>query len=284
MRVRHNWANKAISSLVAAMIISCVWYVWHNRPRLAVATPASYAQASGTAALRVRAEPLEPLNPTIQKLGDTLQFSVATTAYPQVQKVEFYVENQFVGTAYSPPYSVAVSESSLVAGAHQLTAKIFTSTTTAQSQPAAFTTQSDTPSGTSTSLGEHAVSAAASADSQPPASVLPVPANLNADTVVDGTSIALSWDPATGAIQYQVWRDNSLIATIAHTTYSDTGLNPGQTYDYYIVAADNVGDTSLPSQTLAVTTPTPQDISPVNTGASNTSHATLTTGSTDTAS
>jgi hypothetical protein len=71
MRVRHNWANKAISSLVAAMVISCVWYVWHNRPKLALATPASYAQAAGTAASAVHAsaELLEPMKPHRTKAG-----------------------------------------------------------------------------------------------------------------------------------------------------------------------------------------------------------------------
>jgi hypothetical protein len=275
MRVRHSWAQKAISSLVAAMVISCVWYVWHNRPKLALATPASYAQAADLSAVHASAELLEPISPTVQKQGSTLRFSVATTAYANVQKVEFYVENQFVGAAYSPPYSVAVSETSLATGTHQLTAKIFTPTTTAQSQPAAFTAQSDIPA--TTTISSHTPPPTAQTGTPPPTPALPAPANMTASAADDGTSVTLNWDTAAGASHYQVWRDNTQIATVAGTGYSDTGLKPGQTYDYYVVATNNTGDTSASSQILAITTPTPQDTSPVNTNGTSTPNSTAST-------
>ena len=65
-----------------------------------------------------------------------------------------------------------------------------------------------------------------------------VPANLQA-TVVSTSRIDLSWTASTDNVAvagYRVYRDGSLVASPAGTSYSDTGLSAGTTYSYRVAA------------------------------------------------
>ncbi len=87
------------------------------------------------------------------------------------------------------------------------------------------------------------------------------PANLSA--VADGPVQAdLAWDESTDDVavtDYEIYRDDALIATVpgTATSYSDTVL-PG-TYSYQVHALDAAGNRSDPSNT-ATATPTPPDL------------------------
>jgi len=80
--------------------------------------------------------------------------------------------------------------------------------------------------------------------SQPPSQ----PQNLVA-IPVQTNQIALSWSAASGAAGYIVNRDDSPIATIAGTSYSDAGLATGSYHCYSVVASNSAGF-STPSATV----------------------------------
>ena len=87
-------------------------------------------------------------------------------------------------------------------------------------------------------------------DAEPPTA----PANL---TGTPGYfSIQLVWDPSgdnLGVADYQVWRDGTLIATVASPGYTDNNLGLGTQYTYTVIALDAVGNESDPA-TLTVST------------------------------
>jgi fibronectin type 3 domain-containing protein len=87
----------------------------------------------------------------------------------------------------------------------------------------------------------------------------PAPAGLAA---APGTgSVALTWNPSTGATSYAIYRGTAPgaeaatpIATAASTSFTDTGLTSGTRY-YYTVTASNTAGTS-PASSEASATPT----------------------------
>jgi chitodextrinase len=103
-------------------------------------------------------------------------------------------------------------------------------------------------------------------DTTPPT----VPTGLTA-TAVSSSQIDLSWNPSTDdftLVGYSIYRDAVLIANIAGTTYSDTGLAPETAYTYTVTAIDASNNVSAESDPATATTsaviipPTP----PVTTG------------------
>jgi hypothetical protein len=92
-------------------------------------------------------------------------------------------------------------------------------------------------------------------DTTPPSQ----PQNIKA-TAVSRTQVQLSWDASTdnvGVTGYDIYRNGTLQASIAPPAgYLDESVQPGTGYDYYVVAKDAAGNTSPPSGTASVTTPT----------------------------
>ena len=83
-----------------------------------------------------------------------------------------------------------------------------------------------------------------------------IPANVIA-TAVSTTQINLSWNASTdniGVAGYRVYRDGNQIATVANTTYSNTGLSPSTTYTYTVSAYDAAGNNSAQSTIASATT------------------------------
>jgi len=83
-----------------------------------------------------------------------------------------------------------------------------------------------------------------------------VPTNLQA-TVVSTSRIDLSWTASTDNVAvtgYRVYRDGSLIASPAGTSYSDTGLSAGTTYGYRVAATDAAGNASAQCSNVDATT------------------------------
>lgn len=83
------------------------------------------------------------------------------------------------------------------------------------------------------------------------------PTGLTAPTIA-GDRVVLAWTPSTdnvGVTGYDVLRNASVIGTTATTTFTDTGVTPGQTSSYAIRARDAAGNISAVSNPLPVSTP-----------------------------
>lgn len=86
-------------------------------------------------------------------------------------------------------------------------------------------------------------------DSSPPSA----PTNLTA-TVVNA-QIRLAWKASTdnkGVSFYTVWRNGVQRVVTTGTSYTDTSTTVGMKYTYYVVASDQVGNTSAPSNTVSI--------------------------------
>ncbi|GAB1817689.1 fibronectin type III domain-containing protein [Herbidospora sp. RD11066] len=84
------------------------------------------------------------------------------------------------------------------------------------------------------------------------------PAGLTVTGRTD-TSVSLSWSASTdagGLRGYHVFRSGTKVTTtpITTTTYTDTGLTAGHTYQYTVQAVDNAGNTSAQSAQVSATT------------------------------
>ena len=74
-----------------------------------------------------------------------------------------------------------------------------------------------------------------------------------------GTSVTLSWQPATdniGVRAYDVYRGGAKVGSVSSpaTTLVDSGLLANTAYTYYVVARDGQDNVSSPSNTVMVTT------------------------------
>lgn len=266
---RHSWTNRIIPLLVAAGVVGCVWYALQSRPAIPVAGSITRAATTPTPTPSTPvadAAILPSVSPVVTKRGSQLQFSVNPTPYKHIQKVEFYIEAHFVGAAFSQPYSVAVNEDNLTAGRHTVTAKIYMDGTSSakSSQPATFTAApkvSPAPA-TDGDIDVRGVTPQTDSETTPPETpaALSAPTDLSGETASDGTSVTLNWTGPEGAVRYQVWRDGTQVATTIGTGFTDTGLNPGQTYDYSVAASDAAGNASAASTAFAVTMPTPTSL------------------------
>jgi hypothetical protein len=90
-----------------------------------------------------------------------------------------------------------------------------------------------------------------------------VPTGLAANAI-SPSQIELSWNAASGATQYKVFRDNVQITTTGMLTYSDSGLSPATNYTYKLKATNGTMDSGFSSSASAMTqaplptfTPTP---------------------------
>jgi len=85
-------------------------------------------------------------------------------------------------------------------------------------------------------------------------------------TNVTATQISFAWSQnttgAVGTIRAQIFQDGTLVATTPLVRYTASGLTPGATYSFHMVAADSVGNTSPPTRTITVTTRGPGIIPP----------------------
>lgn len=88
------------------------------------------------------------------------------------------------------------------------------------------------------------------------------PTNLQAVTVTD-TSVTLSWNASTDKVKtYDIYRNNTYLASTATTTYTVNGLAPASNYQFYVKAKNAKGDVSVSSNTISVTTISPAPASP----------------------
>ena len=81
-----------------------------------------------------------------------------------------------------------------------------------------------------------------------PAQAPAAPSNLIA--IVDGFSVALSWDAVSSASSYQVYRDSRELQSVSANAFSESGLGVGS-YAYAVSAVNSVGASA--QSALAVT-------------------------------
>lgn len=83
----------------------------------------------------------------------------------------------------------------------------------------------------------------------------PTPLNILV-TNVSATSVSLQWTPGylTEPTHWRVYRNGTLAATRYGSAYTATGLTPGATYSFYVVAVHDDGAVSAPTRTVTVTT------------------------------
>ena len=106
----------------------------------------------------------------------------------------------------------------------------------------------------SASAWKSVVSNSGTTDNQPPT----VPTHLAA-TVVSGSDVQLRWTASTDNVAvtgYNIYHDGDLTGTSSSTSYNDTGLAAGTTYQFSVSAYDGAGNVSAKTSPISVTTPT----------------------------
>ncbi|MFZ3020291.1 MAG: hypothetical protein WA051_02110 [Minisyncoccia bacterium] len=66
-----------------------------------------------------------------------------------------------------------------------------------------------------------------------------------------GGYAGISWASVLGATSYKVFRDGVQVGTTANLSYTDSGLNFGPTYTYFVIATDGTND-SLASNSVGI--------------------------------
>ncbi|MFD6935181.1 glycosyl hydrolase family 18 protein [Streptomyces goshikiensis] len=93
--------------------------------------------------------------------------------------------------------------------------------------------------------------------SQPGDNPPSAPGTPTASNVTE-TSLTLNWSAATddkGVKNYDVYRGGTKLTTVTGTSYGDSGLTKGTTYNYTVTARDTADQTGPSSGSLSVTTP-----------------------------
>jgi len=98
-----------------------------------------------------------------------------------------------------------------------------------------------------------------------PALFFPGPFGLDGENHHSERVVAVTWEPAAGAVLYGVFRAEQsggpyeMVGTTESTTHEDTAVQEGVTYYYVVVAVDGQGNESDPSPEIAVPDSVPAD-------------------------
>ncbi len=82
-------------------------------------------------------------------------------------------------------------------------------------------------------------------------------------TAISSSQINLNWQASTdniGVSAYNIYRNNTKIASVTTTSFGDTGLQTSTSYSYTVRARDSAGNESAPSSQVSATT-NPQQVS-----------------------
>ncbi|MEA3316757.1 MAG: GEVED domain-containing protein, partial [Bacteroidota bacterium] len=87
------------------------------------------------------------------------------------------------------------------------------------------------------------------------------PTNLSSSNITE-TTFTLSWNASSdneGVSAYDIYKNGTLLASTANTSYNVSGLTEATSYSFYVKAKDDAGNISDASSTLNVTTATTPD-------------------------
>jgi len=173
--------------------------------------------------------------------GSTVSGSVNVAANASdnvgVARVEFYVDSVLQSTDATSPYGFTWDSTKVVNGNHSIDARAFDAAGNKTADTVTVTIQNG--------------------DTTPPST----PANLTASAAAYNR-VNLSWTASTdnvGVTGYWIIRSGTTIASSTTNSYSDTTVSPSTAYSYQVTAYDAAGNTSAPSNTATVTTPTAPD-------------------------
>ena len=99
--------------------------------------------------------------------------------------------------------------------------------------------------------GDSAATGAVSATTKSPAPAAPTGLTATAGS----TQVSLSWTAATYATSYKVLRNGTQVGTATGTSYTDTGLTNGTTYNWTVVASNATGDSAATGAVSAMPKP-----------------------------
>ncbi|MFE0376327.1 chitinase [Streptomyces inhibens] len=80
------------------------------------------------------------------------------------------------------------------------------------------------------------------------------PGGLTAGSVTS-SSVALSWNPVSGATGYTIYRDGAKDRTVSGTSATLTGLAPSTTYRFQVSATNAAGESARSAEITATTSP-----------------------------
>jgi pectate lyase len=193
-------------------------------PQLVVSSPAGVS--TNTLASYIDTDPpfIDLISTPSGVVSNTIGFSASATDNVALARVEFYRDDGVLLSAVTtPPYNLSLNTTTVDDGIHCFYARAYDA--------------ANNVNGSKTNC--------VSVDNHPP-SVPVVTA-----TSVSSNQIDLTWnasiDPGSGVAGYNVFRDESPIATTTATNYSDLGLAGATVYCYRVAAFDNVGRVSVPS-------------------------------------
>ncbi|GBU23423.1 hypothetical protein R83H12_00034 [Fibrobacteria bacterium R8-3-H12] len=83
------------------------------------------------------------------------------------------------------------------------------------------------------------------------------PTGVTATVSASANAITISWNPATGATSYRIYRSDAstYVGTSITTQYMNTGLTAGTTYDYWVTAYNSGGESGQSDIVSATTRP-----------------------------
>jgi chitodextrinase len=194
--------------------------------------------------------PTSPSTPTVNitlpadnaTVTGTVQLTAEATSSVGVSKVEFYLNGTLIGTDATAPYTATWNTTTASNGQHTLKVVVYDTQDPSVTAEDTVTVTINNPV----------------PDATPPTK----PGTLTA-TASGSQKVDLVWgastDAESGLKAYRISRSGRVIAEVTATSYSDTTVVAGQTYEYTVYAIDKANNVSEPSNTASVTVPMPPD-------------------------
>lgn len=179
-----------------------------------------------------------------QAVSGNVSLKATATDASGIASVQFLVDGNPVNTDTTAPYEYSWNSASVANGQRSISARAIDTNNNTATSPAV-----------TVNVNNSAVCSAAPS----------VPAGLRVSGITSN-SVTLAWNtsvPAPGCtIQgYKVYRNGTLVGSPTSTTYTDTGLTPGSSYNYTVAAADTTNHTSAQSAPV-VGTPASDTVAP----------------------
>lgn len=194
-----------------------------------------------------------PIDPVVN--GVTVRLTAAYSAPSQTRLVD---ANPTTLSLADAPLSVGRTIVDPVSGVTITTMSVSASGASVRISFGAVTpSPSPTPAPTATSGPTPTAVPTATPGSTPaPDAVAPTPPGLLKAALGKGRKVTLSWAASSdnvGVAGYRIFRDGAQLTSTLGTSYVDGRWGKGTTHTYYVVAYDNAGNLSPPSDAVSIT-------------------------------